>query len=59
VIRALQLENEPELEEIEERIEQYHEETRDWKKKGTEVESLHKGKFFAQNAMIIAPISFP
>lgn len=43
VIRALQLEDDPELEEIEERIEQYKDETKEWKQKKTVAEKSAKG----------------
>jgi hypothetical protein len=41
----LQLEEDPELEEIEERIEQYKEETSEWKHKKTVTEKSTKGTF--------------
>lgn len=43
VIRALQLEEDPELEEIEERIDQYKEETSEWKQKKAAAERNAKG----------------
>lgn len=43
VIRALQLEDDPELEEIEERIEQYKDETKEWKQKKNDTEKNIKG----------------
>jgi hypothetical protein len=42
VIRALQLDDDPGLEEIESRLEQYHEETRVWKERKAEAESSRK-----------------
>lgn len=41
----MQLEEDPELEEIEERIEQYKEETSEWKHKKTVAEKNTKGTF--------------
>jgi hypothetical protein len=41
----LQLEEDPELEEIEERIEQYKEETGEWKQKKTVAEKSTKGTY--------------
>jgi hypothetical protein len=43
----LQLEEDPELEEIEERIEQYKEETSEWKHKKTVTEKSTKGTLFS------------
>ena len=43
VIRALQLEEDPELEEIEERLDQYKEETSDWKQKKILADKSAKG----------------
>ena len=43
VIRALSLEDDPELEDIESRIDQYNVETSEWKKKKAETEKLAKG----------------
>jgi hypothetical protein len=45
VIRALNLEDDPELEEIEGRIDQYADETNEWKKKKTVAEKLTKSRF--------------
>jgi septal ring factor EnvC (AmiA/AmiB activator) len=43
VIRALNLEDDPKLEDIEDRIDQYNEETSEWKKKKSEAEKSAKG----------------
>ena len=43
VVRALNLEDDPELGEIEERLEHYADETSEWKKKKTTSEKLVKG----------------
>ena len=42
VIRALNLEDDPELEEIESRIDNYNEESSEWKKKKSQTEKLVK-----------------
>lgn len=43
VIPALNLEDDPQLEEIESRIDQYNEETSEWKKRKSEAEKAAKG----------------
>lgn len=45
VIRSLQLEDDPELEEIEDRIEQYADDTKDWKQKKSAVDKRIKGEY--------------
>lgn len=45
VIRSLQLEDDPELEEIEDRIEQYTDDTKEWKQKKSAVDKKIKGKY--------------